>query len=242
MWSPTVGNVLVMAQYCISLIFTNVIHTQGNHYRHVISFLPMERESRVLLQRVQYGKRRRSKKELAKCHTLLLKLQSGVKQFDTVLKKTHKVKNIFALGRGRSGSVAIPLVETDSLCIPLGCLSVDMINKLSHFHKLSHTIPLESRLYQLIQQNSVPLCQTKNEPLLNEKKFSDCILMDHEKKRALFIKDSETFEKLTLNLGRLLCYKAKLPKSIQKSVESEISHMKERIDTFCCEVNTLSLL
>lgn len=167
---------------------------------------------------------------------LLLKLNAGVKEFDTILRNPHKIGKIFTLGRGKLGSVSESLLKRSNLFIPTKPVTAEIINKLSQIHRLSNNS--ENRLYHLIVKGILPTL-SKNDPSVEERRLADCIVIEEEKKKAYFAKDQIGLERMISKLGRVLYYKAKLPSRLSTR-EERMYYMRDRIDAFSQEVRSLS--
>lgn len=160
--------------------------------------------------------------------SLRMKLLSGLKEFDTTLKKSFLVGRLFRLGRGRFGSVSRSILKDKSVYLPSQEITVPIINKLSH--PSTSKKPLKNRLYQLIKQKAFKRLPHKN-PLAHKKSLGDCIILDHNKQSAYILRDSLCLEKRMEHLGRLLHYSGR---------ETTEYSMRDRIDTFSQELSFLA--
>lgn len=186
----------------------------------------MEQESLDLARRVGMIGPSEIKQEMR------VKLSSGVKEFDTILRKTNKVSKVFTLGRGRFGSVSESVLRHRNLLVSRNPITIDIINKLSP----QKGVLLENRLYQLLKKGVLPLLSKEDPLLMKGKTLSDCIVMDESRERAYFMDIS--LEKMLSKLGRVLYYKGKIPAKFSQTSEY---YMRDRIDTFSQEIRFLSL-
>lgn len=181
---------------------------------------------------------------LCKGEKVRMKLKSGVKEFDSVLRKTNKVRNIFTLGRGEKGSVSQSLLSNKNLCIPRQTLNKELIHKLYQLSfpqkRSKKTLP-EMELYQLLSQKSISLLDLTSSQA-EKKLLSDCIIVDDQLEKAFFYKqdDSHSLERMMSRMGRVLHYKKKLPPHLKNlPLEERLYHMRDKIDAFSQELQSL---
>lgn len=185
----------------------------------------MENEKKVLELANLFRLTGRTKKAFP--DSLREKLVTGLDEFETVLRKNCSMGRLFKLGRGKFGSVSLPVLKDKSIFLPSQEITVAIINKLSSG---SGGTPLKNRLYRLVKQKTFKRMPRKD-PSIHKKTLGDCIILDHGKQSAYILKDSLCWQKRVENLGRLLYYKGR---------ETKEYNMRDKIDTFSEELNGLS--